>query len=75
MDVHVFYVLKLKTSKKNSFLLSVCLSVWLYVCRAVGLTVCLSVCMSICTWILALDTITFEGVNESKQNLVGVFYL
>ena len=74
MDVHVFYVLKLKTSKKK-FLPSICLSVGLAVCLSGCRSDCLSVCMSICTWILALDTITFEGVNESKQNLVGVFYL
>ena len=39
----------------QNFRLSVCLSVWLYVCMS----------------ILAVDTITFEGVNGSKQNLVG----
>ena len=53
------YGLKDKTNKKNSVCLSVCLAVWLY----------------IRTWILAVDTITFEGVSGPKQNLVGVFYL
>ena len=38
-------------------------------------SVCLSVCLSGCTWTFALDTITFEGVCGSKQNLVGVFYV
>ena len=31
--------------------------------------------MSRCTWTFAVDTITFEGVGGSKQNLVGVFYV
>ena len=35
----------------------------------------LSVCTYIHTWILAVDTITFEEVSRSKQNLVGVFYV
>ena len=38
-------------------------------------SVCLSVWMSGCTWTFAVDTITFEGVSGSKQNLVGVFYV
>ena len=62
MNVHVLYVLEDKTSKKK-FRLSICLSV------------CLSVRMSGCTWTFATDTITFEGVSGSKQNLVGVFYV
>ena len=49
-----------KTSKKKKkFRLSVCLDVWLYVR----------------TWTFHMDTITFEGVSRSKQNLVGVFYV
>ena len=32
----------------------------------------LSVCLTVC---LSVDTITFEGVSGSKQNLVGVFYV
>ena len=56
-----FYVLEDKTSQKKcpSICLSVCLSVWMYVC----------------TWTFHVDTITFEGVSGSKQNLVGVFYV
>ena len=38
-------------------------------------SVCLSVRTYVRTWILAVDTITFEGVSESKQNLVGVYYV
>ena len=59
MNVHVLYVLEDKTSKKKYFRLSVGLSV----------------CLSGCTWTFAVDTITFEEVSESKQNLVGVFYV
>ena len=50
--------------------LSGCLSVNLSVC----LSRCLSGCLAVCTWILAVDTIPFERVSGSKQNLVGVFY-
>ena len=35
----------------------------------------LSVCLSGCTWNFAVDTIIFEGISGSKQNLVGVFYV
>ena len=60
MNVHVLYVLQEKSGKKIVVCLSVCVSVrldvWLYVR----------------TWILAVATITFEGVNGFKQNLVGV---
>ena len=46
-------------------------------------SVCLSVCQSRClhvwmyvrTWTFHVDTITFEGVSGSKQNLVGVFHV
>ena len=62
INVHVLYILEDKTSKKK-FRLSVCLSV------------CLEVWLYIRTWTFAVDTITFEGVSGSKQNLVGVFYL
>ena len=34
-----------------------------------------SVCLSVRTWTVHVDTITFEGVSGSKQNLVGVFYV
>ena len=60
MNVHVLYV---RTSKKK--ILSV----------SVGLSVCLSVCVSVCTWDFSVDTIIFERVSGSKQNLVGVFYV
>ena len=63
MNVHVLYTLKDKRSKKKNFRLSVCLSV------------CLYVFMYVRTWTFHVDTITFEGVSGSKQNLVGVFYV
>ena len=44
---------------KKNFPLSACLDVWMYVR----------------TWTFHVDTITFEGVSGSKQNLVGVFYV
>ena len=59
--VHVLYVLEDKTSKKK--FPSVCLSV------------CLSIRTYVRTWTFHVDTITFEGVSGSKQNLVGVFYV
>ena len=62
MNVHVLYVLERKTSKKNC------------VRRSVRPSVCMSVGLSGCT-ILAVDTITFEGVSGSKQNLVSIFYV
>ena len=34
-----------------------------------------AVYLSVCTWTFAVDTITFEGISGSKQNLVGVFYV
>ena len=39
------------------------------------LSVCLSVWMYVRTWTFHVDTITFEGVSGSKQNLVVVFYV
>ena len=42
-------------------------------------SVCLSVCLSGCTyvrtWTFHVDTITFEGVSGSKQNMVGDFHV
>ena len=38
----------------------------------------ISVCLSglyVRTWTFHVDTITFEGVSGSKQNLAGVFYV
>ena len=35
----------------------------------------LSVCLAVRTWTCAVDTITFEGVSGSKQNLASVFYV
>ena len=59
-NVYDFYVLEDKNKPKNiSVRLSVCLDVWMY----------------IRTWTFHVDTITFEGVIGSKQNLVGVFYV
>ena len=58
-NAHVLYVLEDKTSKKIS----------------VRLSVCLSGCLAVRTWTFHVDTITFEGVSGSKQNLMGVFYV
>ena len=38
-------------------------------------SICLSVWMYVRTSTFHVDTITFEGVSGSKQNLVGVFYV
>ena len=38
-------------------------------------SVCLSVWMYVHTWTFPVDTITFEGVSGSEQNLVGVFHV
>ena len=38
-------------------------------------SVCLPVWMYVRTWTFHVDTITFEGVSGSKQNLVGVFHV
>ena len=59
-NVHVLYVLEDKTSKKNSRL-------------SIRPSVRLSGCLAVRTWTFHVDTITFEGVSGSKQNLVGVF--
>ena len=64
-NVYDFYVLEDKTSLKK--LRSVCLSV--------RLSVCLDVWMYLRMWTFHVDTITFEGVSGSKQNLVGVFHV
>ena len=37
-----------------------------------GSSVCLSGCLAVRTWILAVGTITFEGVSGSKRNFVGI---
>ena len=39
------------------------------------ISVCLSVWMYVRTWTFRVDTITFEGVSGSKQNLVDVFHV
>ena len=67
-----------RMSKKNSLLL-MNLHV-LYVLedktsKKKCLSVRLSVYLSVCTWTFAVNTITLEGVNGAKQNLVGVFYV
>ena len=38
------------------------------------ISVCLSVRTYVRTWIFHVDTITFEGVSGSKQNLVSSMY-
>ena len=38
-------------------------------------SVCLSGCLAVRTWTFHVDTITFERVSGSKQNLVAVFYV
>ena len=35
----------------------------------------MSISLSGCTWTFAVDTITFEGVSGSEQNLMCVFYV
>ena len=45
------------------------------ICRSVCLSVDLSGYTYVRTWILAVDTITFDGVSGSKHNLVEVFYV
>ena len=35
----------------------------------------LSVCLAVRTWTFDVDTITFEGVSGSKQNLVSFVYV
>ena len=57
--MNVHVLYVLEDKKSNKKFPSVCLDVWLYVR----------------TWIKAVDTITFEGVSGSKQNLVDVFYV
>ena len=44
-------------------------------CRYVCVSACPSGCTYVRMWILGVETITFEGVSGSKQNLVGVFYV
>ena len=39
------------------------------------ISVCLDVWMYVRTWTFHVDTITFEGVSGSKQNLVDVFHV
>ena len=51
--------------------ISACPSVRPFVC----LSVCLSVCLYVRAWTFPVDTITFEGVSGSKQNVVGVFHV
>ena len=60
-NVHDLYFLEDKTSQKkfSSLCPSVCLSVWMYAR----------------TWTFHVDTIIFESVSGSKQNLVRVFYV
>ena len=65
MNVHVLYVLEDKTSTKN----------FPFICPSVCLSVCLSVWLAVRKRTFDVDTITFEGVSGSKQNLVGVFYV
>ena len=55
MNIYDLYVLELNKQKKNpSVRLPVCLSVCLCACTYVG------------TWVSSVDTITFDGVCESK---------
>ena len=65
--------LRTQNKQKKSICMSVCPSACLPVCLSVCLHDCLSVWLYVRTCILAVDTITFEEVNGSKQNLVGVF--
>ena len=64
-QMFMIFVLEDKTSQKKF--------------PSVGLSVCLSGCLDVWmyvrTWTFHVDTITFEGVSGSKQNLVGVFHV
>ena len=67
------------TGKKNSLLLTN--AHVLYVLedetnkKNFRLSICLSGCLAVRTWTFHVNTIIFEGVSGSKQNLVGVFYV
>ena len=65
--------------KKNSFFLMNVHVLYVLEQKTKEMSICVSVCLSGClavrTWILAVDTITFQGVSGSKQNFVGDFYV
>ena len=62
--------------KKNSLLLMNVHDLYvLETKQAKKISVCLSVWLYVRTWTFHVDTITFEGISKSKQNLVGVFYV
>ena len=65
------------SEKKNSLLLMNVHVLYILKYKRSEKNVRLSVCLSGCTYVrgLHVDTVTFEGVSESKQNLVGVFYV
>ena len=88
-NVYVLYVLEDKTSKivhyatsakKTFFRTSIVRN---FISRGVKMRISareacvkrLYVCLSVCRWTFAVDTITFEGISRSKENLVGVFYV
>ena len=64
-----------KSEKKNSLLLMNVRVLYVLEDKTSKKNFRLSVCLSVCTWTFAMDTITFEWVSGSKQNLVGVFYV
>ena len=67
------------SEKKNSLLLTNVYDFYVLEDKTskknIRLSVCLSVWMYVRTWTFHADTITFEGVSGSKQNLVGVFHV
>ena len=61
--------------KKNSLLLTNVQDLYVLEDKTSQKNFRLSVWMYVRTWTFHVDTITFEGVSGSKQNLVGVFYV
>ena len=65
----------LRRRNKQKKFRSAWMSVCLHACLSACMSVCLSGCLTVRTWTFHVDTITFERVSGSKQNLVGVFYV
>ena len=77
---HTEYVKKRKycnrmSEKKNSLLLTNVHAFYVLEDKTSEKNFRLTICLSVCPWTFHVDTITFEGVSGSKQNLVGVFYV
>ena len=71
-NIVIAWVKKIKFSPFDKCLCFICLRRQK---KQKKMSVCLSVCLAVRTWTFDVDTITFEGVSGSKQNLVGVFYV